>query len=764
MGDRSFDLDAILAEAAALKQRRQEKEPDAAYFAVSPEASVSAPATPPQTESLKAAEPTKEPPAPSVVLPEEPPEEEEPVRLYEEKPAAPVPSVEEVSEEETSPPIPADDHTRVVELPDRHRKKKAPKPEPAGIEGQMEWSNLGLEEPAQPEEPPVDEEEIRRQLQESRAEKVRGFRLSGVEEETEPEEIAEPESPALEDYGSYEETESVRSDLEYRRSTAMISFLMSLLLEGVLVVLTAVTQLTGQPPFEPVIFLLANAALLILMMVVNHRLVGSGLANLFRGCADTASAASVACVPVLIHTVAQLSHLTEVHTGDGVLTAAAGLCLIAGAGGRYLRIARIADNFRFVSFEGEKTAVSLLEDPAAAVKIGRTTVAEGVPRVAHARPATFLTGFLTHSYADDALDGQMRHLVPGGLLLTLLPSLLFGFWKQDWWLAFSAFTVTLCLVFPCSALLSGAALLRRGSRRVLRAGALLGGYEAVERFGDIDGVTVEAEELFPAESLLLHGIKTFKGTRIDEAIMDAAAVSIAEGGPLAAVFRRIITDRVDILQPVDSLVYEQDMGVSGWVGGRRVLVGNRRLLQNHGVDVPSNAYEERYAVDGRKLVYLSTAGELSAMFVLSYLADEELADQLQSFARCRIDLLVHSCDPNVTEALVCDTLGLDDYHVEILDAQAARTFVSLETDPVEQPALLATDGRLPGLAATLTGCHRLRRAFTVARILQLCGAILGLALGMALLFAAGMVLPPLLTFLFVLLGTLLGWLLPLLFG
>ena len=68
----------------------------------------------------------------------------------------------------------------------------------------------------------------------------------------------------------------------------------------------------------------------------------------------------------------------------------------------------------------------------------------------------------------------------------------------------------------------------------------------------------------------------------------------------------------------------------GLISDRRVLVGNRRLLENHGVDVPSRDYENRYAKDGRQLVYLSTAGELSAMFVVSYIADEGIAQSLHS--------------------------------------------------------------------------------------------------------------------------------------
>jgi hypothetical protein len=223
--------------------------------------------------------------------------------------------------------------------------------------------------------------------------------------------------------------------------------------------------------------------------------------------------------------------------------------------------------------------------------------------------------------------------------------------------------------------------------------------------------------------------------------MDAAAVSIAAGGPLATVFRGIITDRVDILQEVDTLVYEQDMGVSGWVGGRRVLVGNRLLLKNHGVDVPSNAYEERYAVDGRKLVYLSTAGELSAMFVISYLCDEELSDRLKTLSHCRMDLLIHSCDPNVTEDLVCETLDLDNYRVAVMDAQASRAYVGLEAQTEEEEALLATDGRLTSTVAALSGCFGMRMRYAVARIWMWAATFLSLTAGVMLLFAAGTVLP-----------------------
>ncbi len=732
-----YDLDSILEEAAARKrQRTEEKEPQEPKSVEPSVEEVSAP-TP-----EKASEPAEK------AVPLVPEKDETKT-----EPAADEPTVvmSAVAPQDT-PANKEDVPTQVIDLPDRHRRTTptpVPPPkanEPQGLDGQMDWSALGLE-PEQEEEPPheVSPEDVQK-FKEARAEKARTFRLSGLEEDAEPEEepAPEPEVPTLDDYNTYDDAETVRGDLEYRRATATMSVVLTSLLEGLLVILAATTQILGYPLFEQGTYLMINAALLFVMLLVDHRLTGGGLANLLRGHPDTATVAVLPSIPVLIHTLLQLMHLTAPVAGDQVYASVAGLCLLGGTIGRYLQVKRTAENFRFVSYEGEKTALTRVEDAAAAKRIGRTAVAEGVPYVVHARTTGFLRGFLRHAYADDRLDEQMRLWVTTILLVAGLPSVVYGLVRGQWWLAFSAFTATLCLVCACAPLLASGVIACRTARKALRQGAFICGWEAAEQFGDTDAVTADAQDIFPPESLQLHGIKTFRGARIDEVIMDAAAVSIAAGGPLAAVFRGIITDRVDILQEVDTLVYEQDMGVSGWVGGRRVLVGNRLLLKNHGVDVPSNAYEERYAVDGRKLVYLSTAGELSAMFVISYLRNDELAEQLQHLSRCRMDLIIHSCDPNVTEELVCETLGLDSYRVAVMDAQASRAYVGLDAQTAEEEAVLATDGRLTSMVAALVGCFGMRVRFTVARVWMWAVTFLALTAGVMLLFAAATVPPALL--------------------
>lgn len=620
------------------------------------------------------------------------------------------------------------------------------------------------------------EQEFRRSRQEKVAEfqKKRenhplGFQLAGDEEEdNEPDEepVFDEDEEELEDYSSPEEAGAVQHELTYRRRVGWIGVFLSLVLELVLILLSVVVHFTGTPAIESYWYIGLHSFLLLTLMLINHRQVGSGLAGLFRLQATADSPAAAASALALIHTVLQFFHVTGVSGGTlELLAPVAGFSLLLGTCGRQARVVRISENFRFLAHPCEKFTARRIEDEGAAVEIGRPAVALGQPEVAYFRPASFLTHFLENSYAEDGSDRTMRLFTPLLLAGSLVLAVVFGFWRGDWWMALTVGCAAFCLSAPAALTAVNFPLLS-AARKSLRRGGMISGWTAVEEYGETDAVVVDAADLFPSESVLLHGIKTFSGARIDQAILDAAAVSIAAGGPLAAVFRRVIEDKLDILQPVDNLVYEQDMGLSGWVGGRRVLIGNRKLLENHGVDVPSRDYELRYTKEERQLVYLSTAGELSAMFVVSYLGDEGIMACVDDLTRAKVTLLVRTCDPNITEEQITSALQVDGYYVEMMGNAAGRTFstlLDLDKEP-EVPAVLACNGRIEGMTTALSVCRRLRGAGWLALIAQIVCSGLAFAWSVVLALRSGMVLPPLYALIFLLGSAAISWVLPKLKG
>lgn len=811
-----YDIDDILEEARRLKAEREKGKGTPAQTAPRPEPAASAPQT---AERLPGEE--KRPPAqeerPSA--PEEPPAAPEDVRVdrrgriaafftrrreqedeteeawealappstekttpairtekavplqpaAEQIPLPPAKKPETAAPEESLPAEPQG-HTRVIELP-REKEEEPSAPAEQEEEEQLTLDGYMTEE----EEPGPDGEDLETRLQRVRQQKVEefqkkretqatAFKLSGDEEEDndpaeEPEVYEEEE---LEDYGSYEETAAVHNELRYRRRTGWIGVFLTLALEAVLVWMGLVVHFYGAPPMDPYLHIGVNGVLLLVMLLINHQMVGRGLASLVRLKADSDSAPAVAGLLALAHTLLQFVAPAAVANGSTqLITPVAGLCLLLGALGRQARIARICTNFRFVSYPGEKYAAHRIADRQTAEEVGRAAVAIGEPQVAYFKGTPFLTRFLENSYAEDGGDRTMKLFVPGLLAASAVLAVLFGLVSpQHWWGALTVFCSAVCLSTPAVITAMNFPLFR-AARRTTGRGGMVSGWGAVKEFGHLHALVVDAADLFPSESVLLHGIKTFSGARIDEAILDAAAVSIAAGGPLAAVFRRIIEDKVDILPAVDSLVYEQSMGLTGWVAGRRVLVGNRRLLENHGVDVPSRDYELRYTQNGRQLVYLSTAGELSAMFVLSYVADEGIAEALHSLEKAGITVLVRTCDPNVTEELICSTLDIDSYYVELLGNVAGRSFSRVLEQPCgETPAVLASNGRIEGMAAAVAACRRLRVGAWLGLAAQLVAAGAAFALSVVLAFHSGMALPPVYAMLYMLAATVLSWILP----
>ncbi|MDD4546168.1 MAG: hypothetical protein PHR24_02590 [Oscillospiraceae bacterium] len=621
-----------------------------------------------------------------------------------------------------------------------------------------------------PEDETPHSEDWEDRLQRERRKKAENFklqppvalRLSGEEEENDPSEEPETfEDEEIEDFGSYDDADAVRNELIYRRRTGWIQLILTgtfaLTLIG-----TSILYSLSWTNINPVLYIGLNVFLLSTAALVNHRSVGEGLSSLFHLRAGIDSMMAVIVVLTVIHTILMFFY-PEVITGDkAIIFAPAGVvALFFSALGRLMLVLRINDNFKFVSYRGEKYAARLIESRKTAEEVGRAAVAIGEPEVCYLEKTDFLTRFLENSYEVNPGERFISLYVPCAIGASAVLAAVYGIFNGSIMNGITVFVSAVFISAPIGALTAANFPILRAAKKALRHGAMLIGWQAVEEFGNIHALAVDALEVFPSESVLLHGIKTFSGARIDEAILDAAAVSIAAGGPLSSVFRRVVQNRTEILKEVDTLVYEHEMGMSGWVGGRRVLIGNRRLLENHGVDVPSRDYEARYTKNGRQVVYLSTTGELSAMFVVSYVADEGIEKALKNLCRSGITLLVRTCDPNVTEELLCQTYDLDPYYIEVMGAPAGRSYDQLLTQKSEETeAVLASNGRLEGTAYGVTYCHRLFHAVRLALVIHIIGGILGFSLLVLMTLYAGEIMPALILIAYSLLWTFISWLVP----
>ena len=243
---------------------------------------------------------------------------------------------------------------------------------------------------------------------------------------------------------------------------------------------------------------------------------------------------------------------------------------------------------------------------------------------------------------------------------------------------------------------------------------------------DANAVVMEAADLFGKDSCDLHGIKTFGGAKVDDAIINAAAVIIRTKSPLRHVFDDVIIGQQSILPDVENVTYEDRLGTSAWIYKRKVLVGTRDLLLHHGISVPKESFEQKYTIKGRKALYLAVGGQISAMFIVSYSADPDLKKELGKLEKSGVTVIVKSCDPYINEQSIAKMFSLPEGFVRVMNYSAARTFDKYSNLHVEKsPAYISHNGTALGFISAMRSAGIIVSARGLIAFLSAFGCVLG---------------------------------------
>ena len=179
---------------------------------------------------------------------------------------------------------------------------------------------------------------------------------------------------------------------------------------------------------------------------------------------------------------------------------------------------------------------------------------------------------------------------------------------------------------------------------------------------------------------------------------------------------------------MENLAYEDGLGISAWVSGKRVLIGSRDLMHRHGVGCPAKDCGSRYVRDGRRVFYLASSGELSAMFVVSYNPDPDRAQQLAELQRRGVSVVVHTTDPNLTVELIAGAFGLKRTGLKVLPAKLHAEYGMLTQPKARIAAGAAHSGGAAGVLSLLRAAAAVRASVMHGAVAQVIGIVAGYGL------------------------------------
>ena len=554
----------------------------------------------------------------------------------------------------------------------------------------------------------------------------------------------EPAPEYVEDYENPADAPLVQQDLDRLRLTTAIRTGVSavaglvLLYLGLAVGDSPLPAIAAvDPAVAPLAYLAVNLVLLVVACAVNWRVFWNGIRGLW-GAPTPDSVLALAGVGALAQLLVLMMNAEAFEADKITLFAApAALLLCFGALGKYLMSGVISRNFALVSTGSEHVAAFRLEDEELC-----THLAEGLgepePCLVASRPTTLVEGFLRRSFSVRASDRTLQRMswvLAGAALFTALIAL---FSKQGLAMAFTAFAGTLCLGGPASATLLAAVPGMLMQKSAARVGAVVPGWSSIEELSGANMIVVGAKDLFPAKSVRLHGIKTFEKERIDLAILYAASVLIAGCDTLRDVFMNIIQGKTNILFPVESLENDPGFGFTAWVKDKRVIIGNRAMMEKQGVEIPSLDYENRYTKGKKQPIYLAVSGRLFGMFLVSYKADEQAAHVLESLNRQGVSVLVKSDDFSLTTSLISQIYGLEEGSVKVLSGAERHALAPVTEYQQYSPGCMAHIGSFASFVGGLLAAAGAASAERTSSLVQAAGILVSVVLAVLLAFTGGM--------------------------
>lgn len=578
----------------------------------------------------------------------------------------------------------------------------------------------------------VDEREVEEELIRKRKEKVSSFTITG--EVSEPEEDTQKKKYGTDEYRTADEKFKVAYYIKKKKMSALTAATISFVCSFVLLIVSVVAKsmVTGGQGL-----IILSLALTILAAGVSFNQLLDGIKAIKSLNFNRNTGCFFALLAVVVQNIVFLTSSAPFENGLSLLNAAAILYLGLNLLGEYIEHKRIGENFSYLSSRDDIYSIGPIEKKGTAFEIGRGLLLDD-PSVLLSQKTLFPRRFIEFSRKYYPSDSISKKLVPIGAIASVLVGLITLLVSKDILSAITAFTASACVCMPYLTYIADSAAINKISKRMRSKGAMIAGWEAFKVCENANAVAVDSCDIFDAEGGNVYGIHPFYDIGIDEAIIYTATLAVASGGPLGNLFKRVIVGELSLLPPVDTLIYEDKLGLSAWIFNRRVLVGSEDLLRNHNVDIPDTALIAKHLSAGRYPLYLAIDGKAAAVFIISYDVDEKNRKLLREIEGHSISLLVRSDDANITDELVSQKLSLPQSGVKVISAVSGDIYKSYvkETTSVAD-ALLIHDGKANSFLYAIKSALSLGEVKSVLSTFQICAMGIGIALVGALSFVSG---------------------------
>jgi len=286
-------------------------------------------------------------------------------------------------------------------------------------------------------------------------------------------------------------------------------------------------------------------------------------------------------------------------------------------------------------------------------------------------------------------------------VVTFASWLVFG--HQGVSFALSAAVAAIVIACPDALALATPTAITVGVGRAARAGVLFRNAAVLEAAATVDTVVFDKTGTLTEGRPSVTDVIPAAGVEEAEILRLAAAADAQSEHPLATAVVEAAKKREPVVDAPSQFEAIPGHGVKATVGGRTVLVGNRKLLERNGVTPGLDREAERLRAEAKTALYVAAEGRTIGLIAVADRVRPTAKTAVSALHDLGIRVLLLTGDSRATAETVARTLGIDDVRAEVLPGDKAAEVRRLEEQG--RGVAMVGDGvnDAPALAAATVG-------------------------------------------------------------
>ncbi len=280
-------------------------------------------------------------------------------------------------------------------------------------------------------------------------------------------------------------------------------------------------------------------------------------------------------------------------------------------------------------------------------------------------------------------DVVAGYFVPAVVLVAVLTFIVWALFGPEPAMAYALVNAVAVLIIacPCALGLATPMSIMVGTGRGATAGVLIKNAEALEVMEKIGTLVVDKTGTLTEGKPRLVSVIPVRGQDEGELLYLAASLERGSEHPLAAAIVSGAEERGVKLVDVREFRSITGKGVVGSVGGKRVALGNRKLLEELNVGV-SDLWDrsEELRKDGQTVMYVVVEGAVAGLLSVADPVKVSTPEAIHMLHEDGIKIVMLTGDNRTTAEAVAKKLGIDEVHAEVLPEQKGEVVKRLQAE------------------------------------------------------------------------------------